>query len=277
MLDIFNTREVAILIWTSLILALFFSNKQARKGLKPLISVFFSTSLFDIVLYLLIYTEIIIFCLTILGFWNLNFIKDSIYWFLFAGVPLVFSFSKVNREENYIRKVLKTSLAGVVIVEFIINFYCFSLTVELILLPIIAFLAIFQIMIEKDIKHRKVTSLIVNMQIVIGLIIFGIVIYKLSQNYTSLITLSTLKSFLFPIIMTIVTLPFLYLIALYSLYETMFVRMGTRLNKSDKLYLKIRLIQKFHFNRIKLRRFQREIGFKPIMTRVDINNLIKLY
>lgn len=226
----------------------------------------------------LIYVELIILVLAISSFWDLDFLKDSISWFVFAGIPLVFSFQKVNSEKNHFRTIVYNSIRGIVLVEFITNFYSFSLVVELILMPLITFIGLLQVFGENKNEYNQVSNLLSSLLAIISFTILCIMIYKISQNSSDFLSIKTLKTFTLPLVLTLATLPFLYFVALYSLYERLLARMSLSLKKrKHKRYLKIKLIQKFHINRKKLKRFQSQLGFEPIMKKKDIKEVIKKF
>lgn len=227
---------------------------------------------------LTIYVELIILILAISSFWDLSFLKDSIAWFIFAGIPLVFSFQKVNSEKSHFKTILSSSIKGIILVEFITNFYSFSLVAELVLIPVITFIGIMQVASELKPEHNQVSNFLKTIMGLIGLTIFGLMVYRISHNLSDFININTLKTFILPIILTISTLPFLYFVALYSIYQIIIFRMSRRLKKKKhKRYLKMKLIQNFHINRPRLRKFQQNLGFEPIMNKSDIKNVIRKF
>jgi len=112
-------------------------------------------------------------------------------------------------------------------------------------------------------------------------VIFGLVVltytgYRIYEGFWGFANLSTLKSFILPILLTISFLPFLYLVALWSLYETMLYRIGHRLEKKkDKRYLKWKMFNKFFLNRKKFQKFQKDLGFEAILNRKDIKKTFR--
>lgn len=93
---------------------------------------------------MIIYVELIILGLTLIGFWELSMQKDTILWVAFAGFPLLMKSNKINSEQNYLNYIFKDSVKGIVIVEFIANFYSFSLITELILIPVMTLIVLTQ-------------------------------------------------------------------------------------------------------------------------------------
>ena len=120
---------------------LFSISKEVLKSSGGIFSAIFDEKIVDVVLLMLIYTELIMLVLTIIEFWNLTLLKETIYWVLLVGFPLLLDIDKINKEENHIKSILKNSIKGIIIIEFITNFYNFSLIVELVLIPVVTFIS----------------------------------------------------------------------------------------------------------------------------------------
>ncbi len=226
-------------------------------------------------LLMFIYTELMVFVLTIIDFWNFTLLKDTIYWILLIGFPLLLDMNKINAEKNHIKSILKNSIKGIIIIEFITNFYNFSLITELILIPIITFISLLQIVSKTKPEWGKVYNLLTWIMALMGISVF---IYSVNEIYNSpegFFNLFTLQTFLLPLILTILFIPFLYLVALYSLYETVTGVIGLRIKEEKhKKYLKIKMFQTFGLNRRKLKRFQKEIPLGIMRNKIEINKVI---
>lgn len=224
---------------------------------------------------MIIYIEILILALTLINFWEPTLIKDSIIWTIFVGFFLLFKTNQINSQENYLHSILKDSIKGIVVIEFIVNFYSFSLLTELILTPVICFIFIIQFSAQKETRYKLVEKIFSGLISLFGFIIIIYSIIKISQETSSFLNLQTLKSFLLPIILTSLYLPFLYCVALWSLYEiTISIASYKIKNKKDKLYLKKKIFMTFLFNRKKLNKFQKEIGYASVLKKEDIDLVI---
>ena len=135
MTQIFNNRELSIIIWLILFFLFAFTKNGVPKSFGKLISVFFGEHVFSVVLIMIIYVELIILALALIGFWDLSLLKDTILWTAFVGFLLLMKTDKINSEKNYLKTIILDSFKGVIIIEFIANFYSFSLITELILIP----------------------------------------------------------------------------------------------------------------------------------------------
>ena len=216
--------------------------------------------------------------MTMLGYWEMSLLKETIYWILFVGFPLLMSTNKINSEENYIKVILKNAVKGIVIIEFIANFYNFSLVGELILIPVITFIGILQVVSDNKPEHQQVSKLLNWILTIFGLIVLIYAVYKVYQSPREFFSVMSLKTFLLSIILTILFIPFLYFVALYSLYETVFITLERRLKKkSHKRYLRRKMYFTFHLNRGKLRRFQQERVLDSILNKKDLRKMLKKF
>lgn len=276
MTDFFSTRELAIIFWLSLFLIYTLTKKNVRNSSIKLIQAFFQHKIIVLLLLMIIYVEVQLFGLVKLGLWDTSLLKDTIYWPMLVGFPLLMKTNKIGSEKKYLKSIFKDSIKGIVILEFIANFYSFSLVAELILIPIMTIVGVSSIYTKNEPKYRAVEKLFSNLTVIFGLVVLSYTAYRIYHGFGDFANLSTLKSFLLPILLTISFLPFLYLVALWSLYETMLYRIGHRLEKKkDKRYLKWKMFGKFFFNRKKLQQFQKDLGFEAILYRKDIKRIFR--
>jgi hypothetical protein len=273
--DIFSNREISIIIWIIVLITLFSISKEIRKSSGGIFSAIFDEKIVDILLLMFIYTELMILILTIIEFWNFSLLKDTIYWVLLVGFPLLLNMDKINKEENHIKSILKNSIKGIIIIEFITNFYNFSLISELILIPIITFISLLQVVSKTKPEWNKVYNLLTWVLAILGISVFIYSVNKIYQSPEGFFNILTLQTFLLPVILTILFIPFLYLVALYSLYETVTGVIGLRIKKEKhKRYLKRKMFLTFGLNRRKLKRFQKEVPLGIMRNKKEIKKVI---
>lgn len=221
-----SNREISLLIWISLIV-LFVIIKTKCLNFNSIIS--FLKALFPFklnVLYLAISTYLvcIIFIFNKIGLWENLLYKDFIVWFFSTGVVLFYSASEMKSSKDFkliFIKLFKT----IVIVEFIINLYNFSLFKEILFIPFVTLIAVTHKYSEiyKDKKdYADVEKLLRYTLSFVGYIILIFVTYKTFTAYKALFTIYNLKSLLLPIIFTILFLPMVYLITVLMKYEIIF-------------------------------------------------------
>lgn len=222
--NIFSTREIALFIW---LLIFFISRtKHTRLSIIGFIKAFFDRKIILSLSTLLLYIILIVFILSSIGFWDIFLLKDTVLWLLFSGIFLFMNINKVE-SVNFFSKLIKEKIKIIAVWEFLFNFYTFSLIWELVLIPIVFVFAIMEAFAEhsskKEESHKKVVRLCKNILEVIGLIMIGYVIYKTITEYKLLLSISNLKSFLLPILLVILTLPYFYALTLYMNYESFII------------------------------------------------------
>lgn len=223
--EVLSNREIALIIWIILALALCILNKQVRNSLYALIKLVFTTPVLLIVnLLVLDYTLLAIDFLQRTQFWDESLIKDTVFWTLGTGFVLMFN-SANTKEAGHFKKVLFDVIKWTIILEFIANFYTFSLLTEIILLPILVFIGVIQAYSELYPKYKKVETIFKAINGLIGLSILSYATYKTFNQSEALLTIASLKSFLLPLLLTVIYLPFIYCLALYTQYESLFVRL----------------------------------------------------
>lgn len=264
--EIFSNRELSLLIWIGIaFIAMLFSN-SLRNSLLGILKMFFQKTFLIIYILLTIYLSGIIFLLLKLHLWNIGNIKDTLFWLFIVGFVLIFNITKA-KDSNYFKTVFFEGLKWTVILEFIVNFYSFSLITELILIPVLVFIGLTHAVSELDKKNIQVTKLLSNVLNIVGWVIFCYAIYKTVYEYQSFFTFDNFTSFLFPIIITTLFIPFIYCFALYSAYETFFIRLDFMTTEETKVKQVKRLIQRIanisldKLNRI-MKRFEKKVFYE---------------
>lgn len=217
--DIFSTREIALIIW--FLLFLFFVSRTKDVRYSIVIKALFKRKLILTFSTLLIYILLIVFILSYIGFWDRSLLKDTVSWLLFTGTVLFINNNKAENI-NYFSKLIKDNIKITAIWEFLFNFYTLSLFWELILIPVVFMFATiaFAENSSKKEEDKKVVTLCKSILGLIGLVMIGYVIYRTVSEYELLLSISNLKSFLLPILLLILTIPYFYALALYMNYES---------------------------------------------------------
>ena len=113
MREIFSNRELSIIIWFTILLIFAFTKKGVPKSFGHLISALFQEKIIDTILLMIIYIELMVLFLTMIGFWELALLKDSIIWIVFVGFLLLMKTNKINSEKGYLKLIFKDILKGI--------------------------------------------------------------------------------------------------------------------------------------------------------------------
>ncbi|KNZ68180.1 hypothetical protein Tfer_3287 [Thermincola ferriacetica] len=243
-MNVFNNREIAAIIWLSVVLIYMIFKKEIRASLFEVIKSFCHRKILIPVILMILYISGIIILLHQIGFWKTSLLKDSIIWTCLTGFTMLMN-SGSSKEKNFFRKTIIDNLKIVMIIEFLVNTYTFSLIGELIFLPFITLIVMMQTVAKMDEKYIKVEKLLGWVKSYIGILILIFVLKNVFSNFSSWASLDTLKQFFLAPILTIAFLPFIYVVTVIAIYELIFIRLEFGSNKSKKLknYAKLKIIK----------------------------------
>ena len=270
---IFNNREIALLLWiVVIVLAVLLS--KLRKSLVPIIQIL--TKRMFLIIFSLVgaYLFGIIILFKNLEVWQNSNLKDVLFWLFTVGLILVF---KINdaKSNAYFKGIFLSAIKWTIVLEFVVNLYSFSLFTEIIILPVLVFLALTQAVAEMDEKHKVVSKFLQNIIAIAGLSIFSYSLYKTVINFDSVLTFQNLVSFLLPSTITILFIPFVYFLALYSTYESYFIHLDFMTIKKDKVKETKKLILRIaNINLDKLLRIKKNFEKRVFYDDTDLKSYI---
>ncbi|MBC7525457.1 MAG: hypothetical protein H7239_13595 [Flavobacterium sp.] len=175
-----SNREIATLVWMVVILSVLIYVSKSSKAFLDLIKCFFAKKLTICYLIFIVYLGSIIYILNRIGLWENYLFKDFLFWFFGVALFTFFGFTKIHKNRDLLNLTLKT-FSMTLFLEFIINFYNFSLLEEFIFIPFISFIAILQIFAEtyKEREgHQQVSNLLKTTLSYVGFTLIAYVTYK---------------------------------------------------------------------------------------------------
>lgn len=276
MIEVLNNRELSILIWLSIIFLGLAFKKGVTKSYADLIKAFFQDKVITLVFASLVYVEIVVLFLALIDYWEIYFLKDTIFWYLGTGFILLLNTRKALSEKDFFRKVITDNVKLIVILQFITNFHTFGLFWEVLLVPIVSFVALLDAMADHKSENRILKKLTVPLLTLFGLSIFSYSIFQISTDFGAFTATNTLKLFLLPIILSLLFVPFLYFVTLIMEYENLFLRIGFRFKKSDPDFkkMKIKMVKTCHLNLNKLKRLSRLKSTQYLLDKSDFEKTI---
>lgn len=222
-INILSNREKAFLVWILIALIAMMFGKEIRKSILGDFKALFVKQILSVLWLFGVYVFVVVSFLKLVGFWDTSLLKDTILW-AFGAFLVMFKVDKA-KDRNYFTDLIKDSIKWAMIFEFLVAFYTFSFRTEMILIPVLVFTGMLQAVASFDPKHKQVEELLKKFVSFIGIVIIGYVIFKTYTQYKDLLTIGQLKTFLLPIILTALFLPFAYGLATYMVYESIFIRL----------------------------------------------------
>ncbi len=222
-INILSNREKALLVWILIALIAMMFGKEIRKSILGVFKTLFVQQILAVLGLFVVYVFAIVSLLKVVGFWDTSLLKDTILW-AFGAFVIMFKVDKA-KDRSHFADLIKDSIKWVIIFEFLVAFYTFSFRTEMILIPVLVFTGMLQAVVGFDPKHKQVEEILKKFASLIGIIIIGYVIFKTYNQFRDLLSIAQLKTFLLPIILTVLFLPFVYGLAIYMVYESIFIRL----------------------------------------------------
>ncbi len=261
--DSLSTRELAWAIWILIALIACMFSKNMRQSFLEIFKALFSWKIFLSLLAFFLHTALYVFLFFKIGLWNISLLKDTVIWTLGFGFISLLNINKVN-DSRHFKTVFFDTIKWTIAIEFIVNFFTFSLTKELIIVPIIVFSAMMQAFASIKSEHKQVENLFKYILTAFGLFIFLFSFYKTIEQHSQFFTADSLKSFLLPVFLSIVFLPFMYMYNLLVKYEELWTRLNFSIrNKQVRKRVKRQILCVANFNIDKLVSISKNIA-KPV-------------
>jgi len=269
-----SNREISALIWIAAALGyVFYKDKNANllDSVKQLISIFFSPKIITILLCAALWIILCVLGLHNIDMWGTANLKTTILWgFAFAFVTLMDA-NRISEDNTYFKKTIRDTVNVTVLITFIAEAYSFPLLAELVLFPLLFFVTAMQVMSEQKKEHASVHSLMSGVLVTVGCIYIGYGIYMVATDFEEFASWNNLREFFIPIILSLLFLPYLYLISILISYELIWVNLRFALKDvSLRRYAMFQAILRFRLDLEGLRRWKRNVGAYPSESREGI-------
>ncbi|WP_338825518.1 hypothetical protein MHOCP_10940 [Moorella humiferrea] len=150
--DPFNNREIATAFWFIVFLAFALRKADIRKSFMAVLRAFCQFKILLSVFLMVFYTLAVVRLLAAIGLWKVSLLKDTIVWLCVNAMAMMIRFITSDDAENIFQKVLTDSFKCIIVLEFLVNTYTFSLPTELVLVPILALIAMVDVIASSDEK-----------------------------------------------------------------------------------------------------------------------------
>ncbi len=189
------------------------------------------------------YEIAVVYLLYKLGFWRTDLLKETIAWFLLSGLVTTFSMSQGPYDRMIVFELLRRSLGTLMLTEYIITEFTFSLLAELILVPTLTFI----VMVDTYAAHVgevEVARLTTKVLAISGFSILFIATGNAISNFQVNASLHMVRVYFTPAIFTVALIPFVYALQYYVILEDLFncICRGLEHNMSLRRYAKRRIV-----------------------------------
>ena len=256
------------------------TNSGVRASFRDVTRAFFKWQINIPLVAMGVYVVVMVGCLYTIGFWDVSAIKDTVFWTLGCASIMLFHANEVNERYGFFRKAILDNLKLVVVLEFILNTYTFSLWIELLLVPFVTLIIMLKSVSEFKVKlesrYKAVDSFLGSVLALIGIVLISITIHSALNNLGGFMTIRNLRDFLLPAVLSGLYLPFIYAWALYLAYEVLFVRIDIFNNDRNLArHLKKVVLLTFHVKLWRLLRWARQVPPLHVNSQEDAAILVK--
>lgn len=271
-----NDREIALIIWLGVAVIYCIVHPGIRPGLIGVLKAIGRRQILVVIGLLYVFLGLTVWLLSTVGLWDWDQLKTTLVWSAVVGIASLMQINKIEDQPHFFRDWIKESLKVVAIVEFVVTFYAFPLWAELILQPLLFVMVSTLAFGKDDPKSQPTVKLLDGLLAVFGLGFLVYAAYMIAVNIGTFLTLATLRDFYTPIVLSILFLPFIFVLHVYSTYEMSFRALRWTI-KDDKLrrYAKLKAILSFGPCVSLLRRWQSHLGSHRPDDREDIRRAIR--
>jgi hypothetical protein len=248
-MEIFSSREIAIGFWLAVFILWALWYRPTRFAAANVLRAAAKPKLIVPVITGAVLTFAIAWFLHRIRLWTQAELKDTIVWFLFTGVALTFRGVNPPNPSRVVRNIIHDAIKATVLVEFVVSTYTFSLSIELLLLPVATLLALLLAVANTDKQYALAESFINKIQFCLGATVMAAIGWSLVHDFRKAWSIDSARQILLPILLTLAFIPLAYLMALFAAYEQLFLPFV--IHKTPfwpKVYCKTRLLVQLRFS-----------------------------
>lgn len=274
-----SDREIAYLIYLGLVLVAVSIWKKGRPLALGVVRAFFAPKLTQAWLMMSLYLASCVWILASLNLWAWSNLKSTVLWWLTVGFTSVFEAQRLKDKPHILRQLILEAFTLSAVVFFIAELVSFPLWVELLIIPLLVFLALLIAAGEHQIDKPGVPralKLLRGLQILAGLTGLGFSYWIVASKVSEFWSLNTLREFGLPFLLWLMFTPFIFLVAVYMAYEEAFIHLETRPTQASiARYARWRALFAFGWNIDGVKRLARDIRGRDIVEQRGIKEAIR--
>lgn len=213
-----SNRDIAFLLWFAVAAVALLTWRPGREAALGVLRVLRGKLLVVALLYTAYFALVVAGGQT-LGIWNTSLLKETLAWFVLAGIPLLTKFPETYQSPGFYRRAARRLFGIAVAIEFLVDLTALSLGAELLLLPAFVILSLLSAAAGTNPEYRRIKKALDGARAILGLVVIVLTVMKLIEIAPKL-DLTQLGLLLFlPIWATFFTLLFVGAFGLYANYK----------------------------------------------------------
>lgn len=242
-MDILSNREWAIIVWFAVVFIYFSLSpkmNKVRESFGEVIKTTFAGVLVKFYCINMVYVVGVITFLYAIGFWQTHQTKNTLVWFFAVGLYSAFQVEKIKTDKKFLKRLFLDSFKLVAILQFILSIPSLNFFFELFIIPISCVILLASEISKRDEKLAIISKITNFLLSTFGLIFIVYAIYSLVTSVGEIDIKKIAYDFTTPPLLTLLYLPFLFILMLYTSFGTAFKKVD---HSIEKTYL--RIISKF--------------------------------
>lgn len=224
--DFLSNREWAIIIWGAISIIFVCRTKTVRASMYNVLKAFFVKKILCVIVSTVTYIALCCWALSCFDIWSCKLLKDTLLYTVTASI-YIGNIVNFDGEKNIIgfKNIIMENIGIMVLITFIFNFYSLPFGIEMLFIPLVALPSILIKHIDREGQEddAKVKNFLNKFIFYLNYCLFVYFVLRTLNNPSEFFKDDSLKQLFFPTIMTAMYLPFLYLVAVYSMYEQSFI------------------------------------------------------
>ena len=221
-----SNREIAALGYTTAFLA--WAAIVTRRSVEPLLRAFLAPKILAVFVAMTLYVVASVALLAVVHLWDWPNLKTTLVWWMTFGCTTMFQAHRMAGERGAFRKLLRDAVNWTAVILFIAEFGSFALWVELIMLPVLTLIALLLAVAPGQPNASIIIKPLTSLQNTAGWIILAGSLWHIAANFSEFATLNSLREFGDPILLTLLYVPFLYVLAAMMTHEMTFTSLRIR-------------------------------------------------
>jgi hypothetical protein len=213
-----SNRDIAFLLWFAVAAIALLAWPPGRAGVLGTLRLLRGKLLLVALLYAA-YFALVVAGGQALGIWNTSLLKETLAWFVLAGIPLLTKFPETYKSPGFYRRSAGRLFGIAVAIEFLVGLTALSLGAELLLLPAAVILTLLSAVAATKPEYRQIKRLFDGALVVLGLVVIALTAMKLIEIAPTLDPTQLGLLLFLPIWATFFTLLFVGVFGLYANYE----------------------------------------------------------
>jgi hypothetical protein len=251
-----DNRQAAVLFWIAVLIAALVlpSAERRHSAAQPIKTLVTSHKIVLTLLGMTLYIIAVVGVFALAGQWREILVAELVFWYFGVAFILFIQTADAAEDPTFFRTRLSRAFAFAVLISFLVNVYAFPVYVEVVLVLIVSVLAMLLVFAQSRDEYKSVIPLVTVLLFVAVGAMLGNAINRIAHDTDGFATANTLRLFLAPLVLTLLLLPFVYLLALWISYSGFFFTLNWQMGEKTLLrYTKWGAFKRcrFHLSRIR--------------------------